>query len=112
METGSAAYSMLVHGYGVSANENNPVKVHILNCLCYRDKPPAMQQPDGGEDIGCLMLRKRLENCEPQAIPDYVERAIHRSHCEIPVEHIAGSETCVLCVHLRAEIRKAMVGFC
>lgn len=36
------------------------MKVHILNCLCWRDKPPAMEQPDGGEDIGCLMLRERL----------------------------------------------------
>ena len=39
-------------------------QLHILNCLCWRDKPPAMGQPDGGEDIGCLMLRKRIRRLE------------------------------------------------
>ena len=31
--------------------------VHVRNCLCYRDKPPAMQHPDGGEDPGCTRLQ-------------------------------------------------------
>jgi hypothetical protein len=34
---------------------------HVMNCLCYRDKPAAMGgPPDGGQDPRCMALRARI----------------------------------------------------
>lgn len=37
-----------------------PNRVHVRNCLCYRDKPPAMGYAEGGADPGCVMLHDAL----------------------------------------------------
>lgn len=51
---------------------------HVMNCLCYRDKPPAMGYAEGGEDPGCVMFVQRI-------------RAAHRLKIET-VERISRSD--------------------